>query len=63
MKFKIIEGNIPKGYKAKIKISGTSIPLEIYYTAENYNNFDALIKATYGDKFLGYVSYPKLHYK
>lgn len=61
MKFKIVEG-VKLGWKARIKVEGTTIPVDIFYEVQDYNSFDKLVKSTYGDKFKGYVAYPKAHY-
>jgi len=61
MKFKIIE-NKKMGYKARIKIKGSTIPIEIFYQVLNYNSFDKMVKSIYKDNFDGYVSYPKPQY-
>lgn len=60
MKFKIVEGK-KLGYKATIKIDGTNIPVEVFYQAETYDNFDKIVKSVYKG-FKGYVKFPRRHY-
>jgi len=50
------------GWKARIRVDGTSIPVDIFHDVKDYNSFDKLIKSTYGQSFKGYVSYPKPNY-
>ena len=59
MKFKVVEGKVLKGMKAKVMIQGTSIPVDIYYQITDYNTFDKAVRAQYKDAFKQYYMQPQ----